>query len=239
MIDKNLLKLAKESLRKEAYVPMTPEALAAAQQPPPAPPGGDPNAGAGAPPMDPNAMPPVDPNTGAPMDPNAMPPVDPNTGAPMDPNAMPPTDPNAMPPQDPNAAPPQDPAAAGGQPIMLNLADLQALFKQVNDDGNDEADAQASAGQPESSPKRVTNKMLSEKIDQFSQTLDMIVQALGIQPPPQQTGPMPGAPSTAASPEDIQAALAQMPPGAAAQPKMAAVRSKDKLTKMIERLRAK
>ena len=232
MIDHNLLKLAKDSLRKEAYVPMTPEALAAAQQPPPPPPGGDPNAGAGAPPpMDPNAMPPMDPAAAGGMPPPGM---DPNAAT----GGMPPPgmDPNAVPPP----PPPEDPSA-GGQPVMLNLKDLQELFKQVNDDGNDEANAQADAGQPAQTSKRVTNKMINDKIDQFSQTLDMIAQALGVQPPLQQTGAAPGQPTTMAGPEDIQSVLSQMPAGAAPQgaPKMAAVRNKDKLTKMIERLRAK
>ncbi len=46
-------------------------------------PGFDPNAGGGAPPIDPNTGQPIDPNTGLPIDPNTGLPIDPNTGQPI------------------------------------------------------------------------------------------------------------------------------------------------------------
>lgn len=134
-INRSILKLALESLNKQALAPAADIA----------PPAGDPMAG-----MPPGAMPPppgapagtapgggipVDPATGQPMDPTTGMPIDPATGQPIDPAAA------GGAPVDPATGQPMDPAAAGGapppppppeeDPVMMLLDGMQQIMQQL------------------------------------------------------------------------------------------------------------
>ena len=137
MLDMNLLRLAKEALDKEAFTPLTPEAMAAANGPPPPM---DPSMMGGAPPMDPSMMGGMPPQGGMPMDPSMM------GGMPMDPSMMggaPPMDPSMM-----GGAPP-----AGGQPVTVSLDDLRQLLAESGSDDKDSG--------------RATNRDIMNKLDEI------------------------------------------------------------------------
>ena len=108
----------------------------------------------------------------------------------MDPAMMgaPPMDPmmGAPPPMDPMAADP----AAGGMPIMLNMADLQAILA--------EAGGGEGAAAPEEN-KRVSNRDIGEQVEQNSMMLAHIANFMGVPLPegamaPTETGEMPPMP---------------------------------------------
>ena len=217
MIDRKLLKGARESLKKEAFVPLTPEAQAAAAGG--APPM-DPAMMGGAPPMDPAMMggappmPPMDPAAmgGAPpMDPammGGMPPIDPATGMPIDPATGMPMDPAML-----GGAPPMPPEEEGDDVVKVSMDDLKALMEEV---------AGAKAGDAEK-PRRATNAEIMDKLTKLETSLSALV---GGEPTPADTGMMPpeleGAPMPPGSPEEISALLQStgmgMPPEGAAPP---------------------
>ena len=206
MITHELLKNARANLRKTAFQPMTPEAMAAAQ-------GGMPQPAGGAmPPMPPDAMamggmpqgamPPMPPM----MPPGAVPPpppTPPQGAPPMDPSmgGMPPMDPAMMamaagaPPADPAAAmqgmPPEAAAAMQGTPVTLTLEDLQTVVSQL-----------AGASQDKQEEGRITNKEIMAKLEDMEQALAGLLQAIG---GPAQVG-------TAPAPEPPMPPPAPMPP---------------------------
>lgn len=213
-MDHNLLKAAKanleQSLKKEAFNPMTPEAQAAAAQQGAAPPP------AGAPPMDPSMMDPSMMGGAPPMDPSMMggaPPMDPATGMPLDPSMMggaPPIDPMAM-GMDP-AAMGGDPMAAG-TPVTLNLEDLKSVISELQGEGG---------GEGGEKPKRATNAQIMEQLTNVQSQLDALASALGVQLPAASVGSeastaMPG---TESNPEDIAAIAESMSGGAPAEDPM-------------------
>lgn len=69
-------------------------------------------------------------------------------------------DPSMMDPAMMGGAPPGDPAA-GGMPIMLNMADLEAILAQAG----------GKEGGPEGESKRVTNRDIGERLDQVEMIL--------------------------------------------------------------------
>lgn len=222
MIDAKLLAAARGNLgrlRKVAFNPMTPEAQAAMQQPPPpAPPPGpamDP-AMMGMPPM--GAPPPMDPammGAPPPMDPAMMgapPPMDPAAMG-MPPPGMDPAMMGGMPP------PPMDPAmmgvpppppAEGGMPIMMTLDDLKAILKEVKgDSGSGEGDKP----KLENTEKKPTDEVMG-KLNEISAALNSFVTMMGsagAPMPPDQVGagapppPPEGMPGSA--PADLNAMI--------------------------------
>jgi hypothetical protein len=217
MLDHNLLKNAREGIKKVAFNPMTEEAqMAAAQQGAAPPPAGAPVDPATGMPMDPAMM------GGAPMDPAMMggaPPMDPAMagGMPMDPAMMggaPPMDPAMMDPammdpamMDPammgGAPPMEDPAAAGGTPVTLTLEDLQQVVKEMTGEGGEEAEGKS---------KRATNRQIMDELALVKEQMTALAAGMGIQLPAGEVGlegdtstePTPG------SPEDIDTAAAEM-----------------------------
>lgn len=164
------------NLTKEGYVP-------------PGPPAG------AAPPMDPAAMGgggmPMDPMAamgGAPP-PGGMPPMDPAAmGAmpPMDPAAMggmPPMDPSMVGSLPPEGGMPPDPGMGNMQPIILNMEDLQAILAQAGGGDGAPEEEMREDGQP----KRVTNRLLGERLDGVENMLAAVMTSLNI--------PMPEAPA--------------------------------------------
>jgi len=196
MIDHSLLKKARAAnapgIEKEAFNPMTPEAMAAAQ--------------GGAPPMDPAmagaaGAPPMDPamagTAGAPpMDPAMM-----GAAPPMDP-AMAGMDP-AMMGMDPSMAPPMEDPAAGGTPVTLTLEDLQQVFKEFQSGEEPEA---------EGDPKRATNKQIMSELTTVKDQLAALAAGMGLQLPAGEVGVEGDTAATAdaGSPEDIAAVAGEM-----------------------------
>ena len=154
MIDRELLKRAKAALlEKRAYVPMTPEAQAAAQQAAAMPP---------MPPMDPGMM------QGAPM-----PPMDPNMmqgGALMDPGMM---QGAPMPPMDPGMMQGEPGLDPNNMPIVVNLSDLKEILRQA-------VEGQDGVESGEGNSNKVTNKELKQRLDQLIDMLSKLVDALGV-----------------------------------------------------------
>lgn len=120
--DRQMKLFKKAFASKQAFMPLTDQAMAAQGAPAGAPPmdpammaqGGAPMPPPGAPMPPQGGIPPIDPATGMPIDPATGMPIDPNTGMPMDPammvqGGMPPAG-APMPPVDPNTGMPMDPA---------------------------------------------------------------------------------------------------------------------------------
>jgi hypothetical protein len=205
MMDHNLFKQARESLNKEAFNPMTPEAQAAAAQqgaappPPGAAPPMDPAMMGGAPPMDPAMM-----GGAPPMDP-AMMGMDPAmaAGMPMDPAMM---DPAMMDPamMDPAM---MDPAAAG-TPVTLNLEDLQQVIKELGASGGESSEDGGES-------KRATNREIMDAVSTLQEQMAALASAMGIQLPAGDVGSGAGTELEApANPDDIAAAAEQLSGGA-------------------------
>ena len=206
MLDRNLLRLAKEALEKEAFAPLTPEAMAAAQGPPPP----MPPQGGGMPPMDPSMMGGMPPQGGMPpMDPSmmgggGMPPMDPSMmgGMPSQ-GGMPPMDPSMM-----GGMPPPPPGGdmGGGQPVMLSMDDLQSILEQASDHKGDHGKA--------------SNAEIMDRLDEIE---GMLSDALGLGDTASEAGEAMGAPASPAGPEDIAALMGAaqgqgMPPEAGMPP---------------------
>jgi len=191
MLDRMLIQAARANLRKQAFVPLTPEAQAAAAAGGGMPPGGMPPGappmpvvpammGGGMPPGMPPGLPPMDPAMmGGGMPPGAPPmPMDPAMmggamppGMPMDPAMM------GMPP-----AP-----APGGEPVMVSMDDLRSLVEEVV----------GKTGEAET--KRVTNAQIMDKLEEIETTLSAVF------------GPLSA--SEVGATEEPAAGTAQMPAG--------------------------
>jgi len=202
-VNPELVKLAREMLasaEKQGFV--TADAMKQAQGMPP-----------GGMPMDPSMQ-------GMPMDPSMMGGAPP-AGMPMPPAgptpAMPPPPPGGMPPPpaaSPAAAsPPPDqggmPSDGGGQPVVVNIEDLVALFQQI---------AGAGGGQGDNEPT-TTNVSLGKRLDALEGKIDELGSLLAslTGAPPGGGGEVPPG-AAGAAPEIPPELMAQLGAGAAPMP---------------------